>query len=116
MLESPSRRLRGSLWSEVRLAYGLLPTLTVLESLSIDPLPLLERAGIERFGLMDPAYTISIQQELGFMRTVVRALGSPSHSLTLAREYRLRGFSVLGPGSEIESPNRISRIRLMSRI
>lgn len=88
--------ISGSMWSEVRLAYGLLPMLNVLDRHAVAAESMLERAGIARFGLMDPAYTIRIEQELGFLRAAIRAMPDPALSLELAAEYRLRGFSVLG--------------------
>lgn len=88
--------LQGSMWSGIRLAYGLLSSVNLLERHGIDPVPLLARAEIDRFGLMDPAYTISIEQELAVLRGVAKALEAPAVSLLLAQEYRLRNFSVLG--------------------
>jgi len=96
MRQAAATIITASLWSEIRLAYGLLPVTTLLNKQGIDPGPLLDKAGIARFGLMDPAYTISVDQELAFMRVAIQALPDPAASLRLAEEYRLRGFSVLG--------------------
>lgn len=85
-----------SLWSSIRLAHGLLPVTALLARNGIEADSMLERARIDRFGLMDPGYTISIEQELKFLEAAIRALPSPRASLEMAREYRLRGFSVLG--------------------
>lgn len=105
--------LRGSFWSDIRLAYGLLPMTSLLEQRGIDTTPLLAKAGIDRFGLMDPAYTISIEQELTLMRGVISALDSPAASLDIAREYRVRGFSVLGLAMQAsDTPLQILRLLL----
>ena len=103
-----------SLWSPIRLAHGLLPMLTVLRRQGLDVESMLEKAGIARFGLMDPKYTISIDQELVFLHAVFVALTEPAMSLEIAREYRLRGFSVLGLAMQAsESP--LEMLRLMMR-
>lgn len=113
MRAAPPLLLRGSFWSDIRLAYGMLPTTSLLERRGIDPGPLLAKAGIDRFGLMDPAYTISIDQELTLMRGVMRALGDPAASLDIAREYRVRGFSVLGLAMQAcDTPLQILRLLL----
>lgn len=88
--------LKGSFWSEIRLAYGLLPMVSLLEKRGIDPVPSLQQAGIDRFGLLDPGYTIAIERELAFFRSAIRRLREPAASLDLAVEYRVKGFSVLG--------------------
>ncbi len=105
MDENNRHGMRISLWSPIRLAYGQLPVISILERHGIDASRLLEQAGIDRFGLMDPAYTISIDQELVFLNAVLRAIPDPALSLEMAREYRLRGFSVLGLAMQAsESP------------
>lgn len=96
MSENTRQLLKVSLWSPIRLAHGLLPVVSMLDRYGIDADRYLERAGVDRFGLMDPAYTISIEQELVFLKAVIPALPDPASSLEMAREYRLRGFSVLG--------------------
>lgn len=96
MNQETRQRIAVSLWSPIRLAYGLLPQMAVLQRYDLDPDPLLDQAGIARFGLMDPTYTISIEQEIAFQAAVVKRLDRPALSLEIAREYRLRGFSVLG--------------------
>ncbi len=96
MDENNRQTLQVSLWSSIRLAYGLLPVITILGRHGINADRLLEQAGIDRFGLMDPGYTISIEQELSFLNAVLRAIPEPTLSLEMARAYRLRGFSVLG--------------------
>ncbi|MCK5769258.1 AraC family transcriptional regulator [Algiphilus sp.] len=105
--------LSGSFWSDIRLAYGLLPVVTLLERRGIEVAPLLAAAGIDRFGLMDPSYTIAIDRELDLMHGVIRALGDPEASLDLAREYRVTGFSVLGLAMlACDTPLQILRLML----
>ena len=103
-----------SLWSPIHLTHSLLPMLTVLRRHGLDAEPMLERAGIERFGLMDPKYTISIDQELAFLQKVFVALSEPAMSMEIAREYRLRGFSVLGLAMQA-SASPLEMLRLMMR-
>lgn len=96
MTESARQSLQVSLWSAIRLAHGLLPVVSMLKRGGVDADRMLEQARIDRFGLMDPSYTIDIEQELAFLKAAIRALPGPGMSLAMAREYRLRGFSVLG--------------------
>lgn len=92
-----------SLWSPVRLAHGLLPVIALLARHGVKADSMLDRARIERFGLMDPSYTISIEQELKFLEAAIKVLPQVGMSLEMAREYRLRGFSVLGLASQCSS-------------
>lgn len=96
MRELADSEIKGSFWSQIRLAYGLLPVVNLLEKRAIDPVPALKRAGIDRFGLLDPGYTIPIDKELAFLRSAINLLNDPAASLDLASEYRVKGFSVLG--------------------
>lgn len=96
MLVPDNFRLEGSFWSDIRLAYGLLPVVSLLEKRGVDPGPLLHSSGIDRFGLIDPTYTIAIETELAFLRKAIDHLSESGSSLALANEYRLIGFSVLG--------------------
>lgn len=114
MAENIRQTLPVSLWSPVRLAYGLLPLVTILNRHGVAANRLLEQAGIARFGLMDPAYTISIEQELAFLTAVIRTLPDPALSLEIAREYRLRGFSVLGLAMQA-SENPLQMLQLIMR-
>lgn len=114
MDEDSRQTINVSLWSPVRLAYGLLPVIAILERHGINPGRLLEQTGIDRFGLMDPGYTISIEQELAFLKAVIRALPDPALSLEMAREYRLRGFSVLGLAMQA-SATPLDMLRLIIR-
>lgn len=94
----PRDRLRqvATMWSPLRLAYGLLPLLEVLRRQQVDGEPLLTAAGIARFGLTEPGYTIRLEQEIRVWQAAIPCLGGPAPSLEVARAYRLRGFSVLG--------------------
>lgn len=114
MNENTRQKIAISMWSPIRLAYGLLPVITVLDRYGIKPDRMLDQAGIARFGLMDPGYTISIEQELAFQTAVMRALPDPALSLEIAREYRLRGFSVLGLAMQA-SANPLQMLRLILR-
>lgn len=114
MDENNRQTMQVSLWSPVRLAYGLLPVITILERHGVAPDRMLEQAGIDHFGLMDPAYTISIEQELSFLKSVIRAIPEPTISLGMAREYRLRGFSVLGLAMQA-SATPLDMLRLIIR-
>lgn len=105
---------RVSLWSDLRLAYGLLPMKTFLERRGISANEWLDRAGIARFGLMDPSYTISIEQELAFLQQLPRFLPAPASSLQLAGAYRLRGFSVLGLAMQA-SASPLAMLQLITR-
>lgn len=84
------------MWSSLRLAYGLLPLLEVLRRQKVDAEPILTSAGIARFGLTEPGYTIALEQEIQVWQTAITRLSGPAPSLEVARAYRLRGFSVLG--------------------
>ena len=114
MSKETRQRIPVSLWSPIRLAYGLLPLMTVLRRHNIKAEPLLDQAGIARFGLMDPSYTISIEQELAFQAAVKKRLKQPALSLEIAREYRLRGFSVLGLAMQA-SRNPLEMLQLLIR-
>jgi len=85
-----------SMLSPVRLAYGLIPLLTLLERRGIDSESVLSVAGIPRFGLVDPRYTITFDQELAVYRAALVHLPYPHASLEVAGLYDFRSFSVLG--------------------
>ena len=103
-----------TLYSNLRLAYGLLPVVSLLQGCGLAPEPGLELARIERFGLMDPAYTISIEQELTFLRYAIARFPRADFSLELAAAYRLRGFSVLGLAMQA-SASPLEMLRLIMR-
>ncbi|MGJ8671274.1 MAG: AraC family transcriptional regulator ligand-binding domain-containing protein, partial [Oceanococcus sp.] len=103
-----------SLRSSVRLAYGLLPLVSFASRYPIDVDMALEQARIDRFGLMDPAYTISLDQELSLLSHVIHKLPDARLSLQLAQQYRLRGFSVLGLAMQA-SANPLAMLQLIMR-
>ena len=86
----------------------------LLEAAGRDPWAVLDRAGVDRFGLMDPAYSISIEQELQVLRQLRQQLPAPGLSLRLARAYRLRGFSVLGLAMQAAA-NPLAMLQLIMR-
>lgn len=110
----PMESIPLSFWSPIRLAYGLLPVVTLLERCGHDAERLLEKARIDRFGLMDPRYTITVDQELAFLDVAIRTLNRPELSLELARSYRLNGFSVLGLAMQC-SATPLQMLQLMMR-
>jgi len=114
MTAPASLQLSVSLWSPVRLAYGLLPMLKVLDRYALDADHLLQDAGIARFGVMDPSYTITVQQEIAFFTDSFLRIPNPELSLEIAREYGLRGFSVLGLAMQA-SGDALSMLRLIAR-
>lgn len=79
-----------------RLAYGLIPLLTALNEAGGDSLPVLRAAGIDRFGLTNPAYTIDIEQEVAAVREALKTLYWRHASIEVARRFDLRSLSVLG--------------------
>ena len=79
-----------------RLAYGLIPVVNLLRDRGVATEPLLNRAGIEPFGLVDPGYKMTIEQELVFIKDALAHLPEPHASLDLARRYHWHSFSSLG--------------------
>ncbi|MHA7833718.1 MAG: AraC family transcriptional regulator [Algiphilus sp.] len=114
MKNADSLQLTVSFWSPVRLAYGLLPMLELLDRYGQDADRLLHDAGIARFGVMDPSYTITVQQEIAFLTDCYHRIPSAALSLEVAREYGLRGFSVLGLAMQASS-DVLSMLRLIAR-
>lgn len=114
MTDRTALKLTVSFWSPVRLAYGLLPMLEILDRYDLDADRLLHDAGIARFGVMDPSYTITVQQEIGFLTDCFLRIPSRALSLEVAREYGLRGFSVLGLAMQASS-DVLSMLRLIAR-
>ncbi|MBY8965133.1 AraC family transcriptional regulator ligand-binding domain-containing protein [Algiphilus sp. NNCM1] len=114
MTHSPALHLAVSFWSPLRLAYGLLPMLELLDRYALDADRLLQEAGIARFGVMDPSYTITVQQEIAFHTSCFLRIPSAALSLEVAREYGLRGFSVLGLAMQA-SKDVLSMLRLIAR-
>ena len=114
MVDHSGLQLSVSFWSPIRLAYGLLPMLEILDRHKLDADKLLSEAGIARFGVMDPSYTINVQQEIKFLTDCYLRIPSEALSLEVAREYGLRGFSVLGLAMQA-SEDVLSMLRLIAR-
>lgn len=92
----PDLPLQWQMWSSRRLAYGLLPALRVYRERGVDVDALLERCGIDAFGLLDTGYTVSIDDENRVHARATAAIGDPTIGLALGKAYHLRSFSVLG--------------------
>lgn len=86
----------SNLRHRTRLACGLIPVLNMLREHDIDIEQALRTAGIRRFELLDPAFTVSFEQELAIVEYALDRLNAPHIGLQLARRYHLHNFSVLG--------------------
>lgn len=84
------------MWTPIRLAYGLLPVLRVLQSHGVAAAPLLEAADIPRFALEEPSYRIRLEQEIEFTRLALASLQLPDAGLVVGQRYHLAMFGVLG--------------------
>lgn len=85
----------GDLSTPVRLAYGLVPLVQLLETRGHAAQPLLAAAEIPGFALEEPSYRISLQQELTFTRRALARLGGDV-ALEVGRRFHLSMFGVLG--------------------
>jgi AraC-like DNA-binding protein len=79
-----------------RLACGMIPLLNMLESRGVDSQDFLDHAGIRKVELIDPAFTITFEQELKLTSKALDSFPEPTASLELARHYHFHNFSVLG--------------------
>ncbi len=86
----------NTLRHRTRLACGLIPLLNMLNSRGVAHEELLGAVGIRKSELIDPAFTISFEQELKLVEKALEFLPEPSASLELASHYHLHNFSVLG--------------------
>jgi AraC-like DNA-binding protein len=86
----------GTMLRPYRLAYGLAPFIQVLEQAGHALSPLLARVGIPRFALEEPSYRIRVDQELGFIRLVLRKLALPHAGIVIGQRYHLALFGVMG--------------------
>ena len=93
---TPRARTFRALPERLRLAYGLIPIVGLLEASGIDAGPVLALAGVPWFGLSDPRYTIDFEQEITVLREAARVMPYRHASIDLARRHDLRSFSVLG--------------------
>ncbi len=87
---------RSNLKNQTRLAFGLIPLLNYLEDLNFETEKFLKKNNIRLAELTDPAYTITLDQELSILNKAFSYIESPTASLDLARYYHLHNFSVLG--------------------
>ena len=86
----------SNLRHQTRLACGLIPLLNLLRDRGVDTGDILSCAGIWKFELFDPAFTISFEQELKIVEKALEYIPEPHASLELASRYHLHNFSVLG--------------------
>jgi hypothetical protein len=101
LLISDNRKNKVSLYSEMLIttpessgirrhrAYGLGPVITVVREAGLDPVAMLERAGIPADAPDDPEYTLSPREELAFMEDALQALQQPDLGLQLGPRYHL---------------------------
>ncbi|MCB1616407.1 MAG: AraC family transcriptional regulator [Pseudomonadales bacterium] len=87
---------KNTLRHQKRLACGLIPLLNLLSKYGVETDEVLRHAGIRKVELLDPAFTISFEQEICIVESALQFLPAGSGSLELAREYHLHHFSVLG--------------------
>ena len=71
-MDNPTQFSSGSLRHQTRLACGLIPLLNMLRDRGVDEEQFLSRAGIRKFELIDPAFTITYDQEI---KLIEKALG-----------------------------------------
>jgi AraC-like DNA-binding protein len=81
---------------QTRLACGLIPLLNLLQDHGVDINAMLRDIKLHTFELFDPAFTISLEQELTIVETALDYIDQPGASLALARRYHLHNFSMLG--------------------
>lgn len=79
-----------------RLAYGLIPLLNLLDQRGIDIDRFLDSVAVPKFGIVDPAYTITIQQEADIIAKAMHLLDDTHIGLRLAKLTRLHNFSAFG--------------------
>jgi AraC-like DNA-binding protein len=86
----------SNLRQPTRLASGLIPLLNMLRDRGVSVDAAIRHAGIRHFELIDPAFTISLEQELAIIENMLPHLSEPADSLKLAGYYHVHHFSVLG--------------------
>ena len=92
-----ARYLYGSTMRRpTRLAFGLTPIIEELEAQGYAIEPLLTRANIPRFALVEPSFRISFEQELMFIKGALKTLRGPALGIAIGRRYHLPLFGVLG--------------------
>ena len=90
------RKTSSNLRQPTRLACGLIPLLNMMQARGVDTRELLNPVGIGRFEFLDPAFTITLDQELAIISRAIKYLPEPDAGLQLAHFYHLHNFSVLG--------------------
>jgi len=95
-LNKPSQFDTSNLRHQNRLACGLIPLLNMLHDRGISYEQVLSEVGIRKVELIDPAFTISFEQELKIVEKFLQGIPEPNASLELAGYYHLHNFSVLG--------------------
>lgn len=86
----------SNLRQPTRLASGLIPLLNMLRDRGVNVDAAISPAGIRHVELIDPAFTISLEQELAIVDGMLPHLAEPADSLKLAAYYHVHHFSVLG--------------------
>lgn len=86
----------SNLRHQTRLAYGLIPLLNFLQLHGIDTKDILSHIGIRKIEFIDPAFTITLEQELKIVEKAINLINRPQASLELATHYHLHNFSALG--------------------
>jgi AraC-like DNA-binding protein len=80
----------------IRLAFGLAPMITVLETSGHAVQPLLAAADIPRFALEEPSFRIPFEKELRFIRLALTSLKLSHAGLLVGQGYHLVQFGMLG--------------------
>lgn len=86
----------SNLRHQTRLACGLIPLFNRLQELNIDINLILEASHIRKVEFLDPAFTITLEQELNIVEASLKYLDKPDDSIKLAKHVHLHNFSVLG--------------------
>lgn len=95
-MSSDFKLITTNLRHQTRLACGLIPLLNLLRDRDVDADSILRSAGVWKFELIDPAFTISFEQELQIVQRALEFIPEPHASLELASRYHLHNFSALG--------------------
>lgn len=91
-----TRKTSSNLRHPTRLACGLIPLLNMLQDHGVDIQDILKPMGIRKFEFIDPAFTITLEQELAIANKALEYLHCANPGLELAKYYHLHNFSVLG--------------------
>ena len=75
---------------------NILLMVKLVEEYGLDPFPLLETAQIDAKNLHDPMATISLLQEVKFVRAMLATLETPNLGFYAGQRYRLSAFGNLG--------------------